>query len=87
MKLNIKKIALIVVLYIVIDVLISYLNRGAGLSQSSWLMLGLISILIPLLFYGIIKLISDKVREKMSKRRGEKLPGEIHNSDNGLGNN
>jgi len=67
MKLNMKKITLIIALYIIIDVLISYLSRGADLSQPLWLALGLISILIPLLFYGIIKFISEKMR----KRRGE----------------
>jgi len=70
MGLNIKKITLIIALYIIIDVLISYLCRGADLSRPLWLALGIISILIPLIFYVIIKFISDKVREKMSKRRG-----------------
>jgi len=64
MKLNIKKITLIIALYIVIDVLISHLIQGADLSQPLWLLLGLVSILVPLVSYAIIRLILDMKRKK-----------------------
>ena len=64
MKLNIKKISLIIALYIVIDVLISHLTQGVILSRPLWLLLGLVTILIPLVCYAIIQLIMDMMRKK-----------------------
>lgn len=64
MKLNIKKISLIIALYIVIDVLISHLTQGVILSRPLWLLLGLVTILIPLVCYAIIQLIMDMMQKK-----------------------
>lgn len=67
MKLNIKKITLIIALYIVIDVLISHLTQGVILSRPLWLLLGLVTILIPLICNAIIQLILDMIRKKRVK--------------------
>ncbi|MGL6201112.1 MAG: hypothetical protein ACRC3H_19505 [Lachnospiraceae bacterium] len=67
MKVNIKKITLIIALYIVIDVLISHLTQGVILSRPLWLLLGLVTILIPLVCNAIIQLILDMIRKKRVK--------------------
>lgn len=71
MKLNIRKISLIIALYILIDALIKYLYRGVDITRPMWFALGIITILVPLIIYGSIKLILDKVQDNTGKKSEE----------------